>query len=210
MAARALRRRRRARRGEGDRLRDEILAATGRLMLRCGDAGAVSIRAVAEAVGVTPPSIYMHFSNKDELITAVCERHFRELDRVSSEASAGIDDPVEAVKAQGRAYIHFGLERPEEYRILFMTRTETPKTYLEQIKGLSGFNHLVETVQRCIDSGAFRPGDAFTFACGLWMGVHGVTSLLISKPQFPWPDRESLIEQCIDGFCTGLSAKGRA
>jgi AcrR family transcriptional regulator len=206
MATRTLRRRRRqrARRGEGDRLRDEILAATGRLMLRCGDADAVSIRAVAEAVGVTAPSIYMHFASKEDLINAVCERHFAELDRVSREASAGIEDPVEALKAQGRAYVHFGLERPEEYRILFMSRTQMPKIYLEQIKDLSGFNHLVDTVQRCIDSGAFRPADAFTASCTLWMGVHGVTSLLISKPNFPWPDKDDLIDRSIDGMCEGL------
>jgi AcrR family transcriptional regulator len=208
MATRTLRRRRRrrARRGEGERLRGEILAAAGRLMVRCGDADAVSIRAVADAVGVTAPSIYMHFASKEDLITAVCETHFRELDRVSREATAGIEDPVEAVKAQGRAYVHFGLQRPEEYRILFMSRTQVPTVYLEQIKDLSGFNHLVDNVQSCIDSGAFRPGDAFTFACGLWMGVHGVTSLFIAKPQFPWPDREALIERSIDGFCKGLSS----
>jgi AcrR family transcriptional regulator len=50
-------RRHRARRGEGDRLREEILAAAERLLLETGDESAVSIRAVADAVGVTPPSI---------------------------------------------------------------------------------------------------------------------------------------------------------
>ena len=34
---------------------------------------------------------------------------------------------------------------------------------------------------------------AFTVACGLWAMVHGVTSLLISKPDFPWPPLEEFI-----------------
>ena len=66
-------RRARARRGEGPRLREEILAAATRLLAETGDEEAVSIRAVAEAVGVTPPSIYLHFADKTELIFAVCE-----------------------------------------------------------------------------------------------------------------------------------------
>jgi AcrR family transcriptional regulator len=51
----------------------------------------VSIRAVAEAVGVTPPSIYLHFADKNELIFAICERCMDELDRATSEA-AGLNN----------------------------------------------------------------------------------------------------------------------
>ena len=61
-------RRTRARRGEGERLREEILDAAERLLIETGNRDAVSIRAVAEAVGVTPPSIYLHFADKTELL----------------------------------------------------------------------------------------------------------------------------------------------
>jgi AcrR family transcriptional regulator len=43
--------------GEGRQLRDEILAVAERMLLETGSQEAVSIRAVADAVGVTPPSI---------------------------------------------------------------------------------------------------------------------------------------------------------
>ena len=67
-------RRRRAPRGSGDLLRDEILDAATQLLLDTGHAKAVSIRSVAERVGVTPPSIYLHFQDKDALLDAVCAR----------------------------------------------------------------------------------------------------------------------------------------
>ena len=70
----------RSRRGEGDALRDEILDAAERLIVRAGDADAVSIRAIADAVGVSPPAIYLHFPDKDALVSAVCERRFEEFD----------------------------------------------------------------------------------------------------------------------------------
>jgi AcrR family transcriptional regulator len=197
--------RRRAPRGEGDKLGDEILDAAEKLLIASGDADAVSIRAIAEKVGVTPPSIYLHFADKQELINAVCERHFRELDRVSAEAIKGIDDPMQALKAMGRAYVRFGLQRPEQYRILFMSREldPNPRTYLERLKGLSGFNHLVEAVRRCVEAGVFRPGDPFATACMLWAGVHGITSLLIAKPNFPWPKK--FVQQGIEALCGGLT-----
>src|SRR5205823_414405 len=113
-------RRRRARRGEGDRLRDQIIEAVERLLVQTGDEEAVTIRAVADAVGVTPPSVYLHFADKDEMLFAVCERLFAELDRITQEAASGSEDPLESLVLRGRAYIRFGVEHPEQYRILFM------------------------------------------------------------------------------------------
>jgi AcrR family transcriptional regulator len=81
-------RRTRARRGEGERLRGQILEAAERLLVEAGDEQAVTIRDVAEAVGVTPPSVYLHFADKDELLFAISERNFAELDRVTEEAAA--------------------------------------------------------------------------------------------------------------------------
>src|SRR5205823_3057114 len=102
-------RRRRAPRGQGELLREEIIDATERLLLETGDQDAVSIRAVAEAVGVTPPSIYLHFADKIDLIFAVCERHFARFDEIQEAAAAEFDDPVESLMARGRAYVRFGL-----------------------------------------------------------------------------------------------------
>src|SRR5262249_4490602 len=121
--ASTVRARPRSRRGEGEKLRDDLLDATERLMLESGDADAVSIRAIADAVGVTPPSIYLHFPDKESLIFAVCERHFEAFDLVIEEAGNSTDDPVESLRRRGQAYVRFGLENPEPYRILFMTRS---------------------------------------------------------------------------------------
>ena len=81
--------RRRAPRGSGEQLRDEILDATTDLLLETGHAKAVSIRSVAQRVGVTPPSIYLHFADKDALLDAVCARYFEKLDEEMQAAAAG-------------------------------------------------------------------------------------------------------------------------
>lgn len=50
------------------------------LLLETGQAKAVSIRSVAQRVGVTSPSIYLHIADKDALLDAVCARYFEKLD----------------------------------------------------------------------------------------------------------------------------------
>jgi AcrR family transcriptional regulator len=196
-------RRPRARKGEGRRLRDEILDATEKLLLHLGSAEAVSIRMVADAVGVTAPSIYRHFPDKDTLIYEVCNRHFIELDAEIEAAVAGVDDPVEDVAARGRAYLEFGIANPEPYRVMFMTRPEIAPVERQQmwLKDSPTFLGLVEAVQRCIDARRLRPGldDPYTVSIGMWAHVHGMTSLMVSKP-FLFPEAAADRAAFLDGY----------
>lgn len=197
----------RHRKGEGLRLREEILDATESLLLKTGSADAVSIRAVCDAAGVTPPSIYRHFRDKEALIAEVCARHFAAFNDAVSAAVKGIDDPVEALVARGRAYIEFGLANPEPYRILFMTRLDTIPV-MEQtawLEGSDAFADVVDNIQACIDTGRLRPDhtDAFKVAAGLWARVHGLTSLAISKPHLGLGEKDfidSYADECLHGI----------
>lgn len=187
----------RARRGEGEKLRELILDAAEELLIRTGSVEAVSIRAVADLVGVTPPSIYMHFADKNDLIFAVCEKHFQKFDEFLEDAGSASDDPLESLFLRGRAYVHFGLQNPEHYRILFMTKPAlTPERFQDEgmIARMAAFQHLIDAVDRCIRGGAFE-GDALELSVLFWSYAHGLTSLLITKPDFPWPDVDRLIER---------------
>jgi AcrR family transcriptional regulator len=203
-------RRPRARKGEGDRLHDEILEAAERLLIATGSEDAVSIRAVADSIGVTPPAIYRHFDDKAHLLFQVCGRHFERMDAFILEATDSIDDPVEVLCERARAYVRFGRENPEHYRIMFMGRSEvTPEQYADELVVETGsFAHMVECVQRCVDAGRFRADipDAFTLTFALWSAVHGVTSLLVAKPNMPGPDAEALIDLLLDIQLRGVLA----
>jgi AcrR family transcriptional regulator len=200
----------RARRGEGELLRAEILAAAERLLIQTGDQGAVSVRAIADAAGVTPPSIYLHFADKSELLMAVCEARFTDFLRFLDGAIAGIDDPLEALWAMGRAYVRFGLDNPEHYRIMFMTRPLSEEVPLDRLPGMTTFGRLVESVARCMDAGAIAAGDAFLVSTNLWTAVHGITSLLIARPDFPWPDLDRMMALLVDVQSRGLQAPAPA
>lgn len=200
----------RRRRGEGPRLREEILDATERLLLQTGSADAVSIRSVADAVGVTPPSIYRHFTDKETLVAEVCARHFRALNAEIEAAVAQHDDPIERLVACGRAYIRFGMAHPEQYRILFMTRLDSVPRDVQQgwLAESDIFMGVVENAQACVDAGLLRPehDDAYRVALGVWAQVHGLTSLSISKP-FLGLEAEGFVEQYAAACLRGIVAE---
>ncbi|MBN2622830.1 MAG: TetR/AcrR family transcriptional regulator [Acidimicrobiales bacterium] len=211
-ATTAASRRPRLRRGEGRQLRDEILATAERMLLDTGSQDAVSIRAVADAVGVTPPSIYRHFDDKAALIFDVCARHFAALEDHLRRACAGIDDPVDRLTALGTAYIGFGIANPEPYRIMFMTRPDSaPEGYQgRELADSASFALLLDCVQQCIDAGRFRPHltDAFRLSLGFWARVHGLTSLRVSKPDIAWPDDAGFIEDYAETCLRGVVRDG--
>ena len=203
-------RRQRARKGEGDQLRAEILAATADLLLSTGSAEAVSIRAVADAVGVTPPSIYRHFPDKNHLIFEVCLSSFTGLSN-AVEAAIVEGDVVATLEAQARAYVHFGAEHPEPYRLMFMTQQDTTPESLEAqlFAPGSAFALFLDTVEQALDAGLVRPEltalGATKVGLHLWSMVHGLTSLYITKPQLPWGDLDELIDQQLSVVIWGIA-----
>lgn len=207
-APRAEPRRPRARRGEGEHLRQEVLAAAERLLIQSSDESAVSIRAVAEAVGVTPPAIYLHFSDKDELILAVCEKNFEAASAAVEQAAAGAGSKLEGLELAAMAYARFGVEHPEVYRILFMQRSReaTERREADRLLGSSGFNYVLATVRELLDEGVITGADPFVVTVGMWSVVHGITSLMISRPAIPWPPLEDWIRFSVRTYLKGLQA----
>jgi AcrR family transcriptional regulator len=114
------RRRRRAARGDGNLLRSQILNTANELMTGAGSAG-VSIRAISQRLGVTAPSIYLHFDDKQHLLQALAADAFTELDQTTCDTTYRAATPADRLLAYGSAYVAFALQRPEHYRIALMS-----------------------------------------------------------------------------------------
>lgn len=200
----------RSRRGEGERLRAEILDAAQGLLAETASEDAVSIRAVAERVGVTPPSIYRHFADKDRLLLEACHHSFDQF-AAALEGPATTTDPVARITALGRAYVRYAVDFPEHYRIMFMARFElSAQQYAEEMmRDESTFGLLLRTSQDLIDRGLVRPElsarGALHVGIMFWSAVHGLASLLVAKPGLPWPDRDQLVEDLIDVAVHGIT-----
>ncbi|MGB3695836.1 MAG: TetR/AcrR family transcriptional regulator [Gordonia sp. (in: high G+C Gram-positive bacteria)] len=192
-------------RGSGDRLADEIIDATTDLLIEAGTEEKVSIRAVASRVGVTSPSIYLHFEDKEALLDAVCARFFEQFDEVMTRAADGIDDVRDRALAQGMAYVRFAIDSAVMYRITFARVTPPGEpTLTDQVLLSSAFVHFTDTVEALMDAGLVPRGDTVQTVLQLWAAAHGVASLMIAKPGLPWGDGFALAESTLRAVCDGL------
>jgi len=200
-------RRRRAPRGAGDRLHDEIRDAATELLLETGHAKAVSIRSVAQRVGVTPPSIYLHFADKDALLDAVCARYFEKLDEQMQRVTVGQTSALDVLRAQGLAYVRFALQTPELYRIATMGEGRAGSD-VDATLASSAFMHMRAAVQTLMDEGIYAPDDPTRVALELWTAAHGVAALVIAKPYLPWGDVETFADRVLRAVCCGQMVSG--
>ncbi|GAA1085960.1 TetR/AcrR family transcriptional regulator [Tsukamurella spumae] len=200
----AAERRRRSKRGDGDRLGADILDAATELLVETGSAEAVSIRAVAQRVGVTPPSIYLHYADKNALLDAVVARYLERLDDALRVADTGAATALDAARAQGLEFVRFALDNPEQYRLALMDPSDSASD-VDVMLGNATFGHLEETVRRLQDAGFYPPGDPRPIALQMLTIAHGVASLLVAKPFLPWGDPIEYADRVICGACLGIA-----
>ena len=72
--------------------------------------------------------------------------------------------------------------------------------------GMKAYGNLRAGVEACIKAKKFRETNVEAVTQMIWAGGHGVTSLLISMPDFPWVRKNELIDLMIDTLLEGLRA----
>jgi AcrR family transcriptional regulator len=190
------------RRGEGARLRDEIVRAATGLAEENSDLSGITLRAVARRAGITAPSIYAHFSNLQDVIDAVIASTFEDLARSLERALHGHTDPTARLRAMCHGYVSFGSGNPRLYRLLFgpdRPHPAPPTTKsIDSMPGAKAFAMLVGSVHACVEAGQSSSTDPQRDAIALWAALHGYVGLLASTPEFPWPAHDAVVDQFVD------------
>jgi AcrR family transcriptional regulator len=198
--------RRRRRTSRGIDTRGDLLAAAVALLAE-HDVDGFSLRQVAEAAGYAPPTVYLHFADKDDLLFHAAQAGCATFGARLAEAAAGARDPVDRIEAIGRAYVEFGLAHPVEYRLMFLRRGDmlwraTP----EGPAIIDGFDVLIEAVRDAITAGALPPQPSREVAAWLWTTVHGIMALHLSVPDIDADAARAFYERSArvlrDGFYT--------
>lgn len=207
--------RRRNPRGSGHELRSEILAAARELIVENGHDSALTMRGIARRVGIAAQSIYLHFSEPDEIVQALTVDTFAELGRFIATATDGIDAPRDRLIAGCRAYMEFGVANPALYGLLFrrnrLLRGEEaqPEQGADDRDPDAGpFAYLIDGVNRCVVDGSAHVSSPLSAAVQLWAAMHGLVMLRGNDYQFPWPDLGQLETELITSIA-GLKAPSR-
>jgi AcrR family transcriptional regulator len=179
-------------------LRNMILDAARDLFIREGYER-VSMRKLAQKIEYSPGTIYLHFRNKEELLNCLVTESLNRLHGTLEKSRR--DDPLETLRSALRSYADFGLRHTNHYHFAFMhPRARKAGAY----RPTQAFDFLRQCVRRCVESGLFRKVEVEITAQVLWASIHGVTALLITRPEFPWAGRDKLINEVINNSIRGL------
>lgn len=174
-------------------LRERIVEAARDIVSEAGLDG-LSMRALAERIGFSPGSIYLHFEDKEEILRSVMEEGFRRLGETMDRELAALGPEATALEqyaAAGRGYARFAVEHTGYFRTMFempgvanMDGCVEHPGELARRAGRSGpedaERYGVALVRRAVESGQMNAKDPERAALVGWGVMHGLTSLYLS------------------------------
>jgi AcrR family transcriptional regulator len=168
-----------------------ILDAARDLLAARGVDG-LSMRQVAEQVGISATAIYHYFAGKQDLVNRVVIQAFEKFGaHLKSAMEPHPEGSVERISALGEAYLTFALENQAYFRVLFSMQSKDPAVFEEVPEG-GGYHLLRKAVSAAIEAGTIRADrdpaadrgrtvpDADLMSMYLWSTAHGLVTLALS------------------------------
>lgn len=180
--------------------RDELLRACTELIAEQG-AAALSLRQVAERVGIKAPSIYVHFASKQALLAEASEVAAAALADFLRAADPGGDDPRARLLATAMAYLGFAEVRPPLFALLFLELPSARRS-LDDVPAASSPYRLL--LARVTDFLGDAHPQAEMLGFGIWSLLHGAAVLRLTHLRdFAGPIVEGTrlnLERLLDGW----------
>jgi AcrR family transcriptional regulator len=186
-------------------LREQILRVARDMVMREGFA-ALSMRKLADAVEYAPATLYLHFENRDAIARELCVRGFQDL-LAMLEPAAAVEEPVERLSGIAEAYVRFGLEQPETYRLLFMEDPKLSTALFSDAEGAGprSFAVLGRAFEDLKAAGRLaEDADPARLAEVLWAGMHGIVSLRLTCAGFRHSPPDELARVLVTTLVHGL------
>jgi len=199
-----------------DGVPERLVQATIRLLAEQGPS-AIKARSVASASGLSTMAVYHHFGGIAELIHAVADRGFTELDRAFSQVPV-TEDPIADLFAMALMTRWVARQNPHLYDLMFglSTRRATYRPPSDSDVRLSGrspafrgaYVHVTEACERLMRSGRVRQQAPEVLAAQLWSFVHGFITLELAEHfvEFDDPVAQVLVPMGVN-LAVGLGDK---
>jgi AcrR family transcriptional regulator len=115
-------------RGQGERLKNELVEAAMRLLDR-SPSTALSLRMVAREAGIAAPSVYRQYADAQTMITDIVMECWRQMGEAMENAAARgrRGSALERLNARMTGFVHYAMDRPSRYNLLFATQPIDPQ-----------------------------------------------------------------------------------
>lgn len=188
-------------------LRQAILDTAREILLTKGY-NSLSMRSIAKRIEYSPTTIYLYFRNKGEIIHHLIEEAFAHQFETMKAAGSREQSPLMRLRAVSDAYIRFGLSEPDRYKIIYMadiSQYMDTERLLEQDRIARSVRELVYRSVNDVLTASGSQADPECVFQAIWANCHGIVSLMIGRPDFPWVEREKLIETSLDITLKGFA-----
>jgi AcrR family transcriptional regulator len=169
---------------------------------------AVSMRRVAQAVGITPMAIYHHFPNRESLLNTVTDREFAKLlSHIRAHPLRGTTE--ERLIAVMEGYVDYAFTQPRIFDFVFSRMRSGARQFPKDFRARRSptLNPVADMLASAMEKGHLRKDDVWEVAFALWAHVHGYVALYragrigLSEKQFRY-----LLHRSIRRFLNGLKA----
>lgn len=197
--------RQRNQRGEGSRLREEIIQAAMRL-LDSSPAAELSLRMVAREAGVAAPSVYAHFDSAETMMSEIVRECWRQLGEEMSHDARQVEGQgaFARLKAQMTAHVRYAMERPSRYQLLFALQRDVWAWRDQPGPVRPAYLPVHETVERLEADGAKLPmADARSSTILILSIAHGRIALAQLAPHRSGNTSagvEEFVREALDGL----------
>jgi AcrR family transcriptional regulator len=156
----------------------ERIAKAARLLLNLEGAEAVTMRRVANAVGITPMAVYRHYANRSGLLNALVDAGFEEL-ASRLKATPAVGDLEKRLKEVVDIYLTHAFQNPRLFELMFLKQREGARRFPRDFKaGRSPTGNMAFVlIQEGMESGYFRKDDAWEISFEMGALLQGLLML---------------------------------
>jgi AcrR family transcriptional regulator len=178
-------------------VKNSILEAAKRIAIKEGW-HSVTIRKIADEIEYTPPIVYEHFENKEDLIKELMLSGFRMLSDGFKKSAQGETDPKELLRLLSVNHWEFALKNKELYKLMFSIERPSPNSEM-----LANINEIKSIFAKVANNNEKLGREImFNWVCL----VNGTISTIMHfmPPDIIDRDPKELFENSIDRFIRSL------
>jgi AcrR family transcriptional regulator len=139
---------------------------------------AVSMRRVAQAVGITPMAIYHHFPDRDALLTKITDHEFSKLlTYIESHPVRGsLEQRLIAVM---EGYVDYAFAQPRVFDFVFSRPRPGARQFPKDFRARRSptLNPIADMLAAEMQKSSLKKDDVWEVAFALWAHVHGYVML---------------------------------
>lgn len=183
--------------------------AKAREMINSSGIQSFSLRAMAQEIGISAPSLYEHFSSKDAIVAELRDHVRSQLTERLKQHDDLAQQPDQTLLSMVRSYVEFFLEEPHRMSLMFEETYTKSSGITSRLPEPSPYNLLLSAAAAFTEQSGGKEEDAHGLALSLWTYAHG-TSVL--SQQFLKPIQSDVlasirphIERVLSGYSKDVS-----